>query len=127
MSGRRGTGGPQPVQVVSRLRVVQCPVVMGNADVWLLTGEETGAEAICSERLREMNEVRTWTLAQLSAADRAFITTFPRTIEIDLGGGRTLLAYHGSPQSFDDIILPDTPQEQLAAFLSGYTADMYCG
>ena len=125
--GEAVQGGPQPAQVVSRLRVVLCPVVMGNADAWLLTGEETGAEVISSERLREMNEVRTWTLAQLSAADRAFIAAFPRTIEIDLGSGRTLLAYHGSPQSFDDIMLPDTPQEQLEAFLRGYAADVYCG
>ena len=35
-------GGPQPAQVVRRLRELQCPVVMGNADAWLLTGEGTG-------------------------------------------------------------------------------------
>jgi predicted phosphodiesterase len=120
-------GGPQPAQVVSRLRAVRCPVVMGNADAWLLSGEETGTEAISSERLRAMHEVRAWALAQLSAEDRAFIAAFPPTIELDLEGGSTLLAYHGSPHSFDDVILPDIPQEQLAAFLGGHTADLYCG
>src|SRR3712207_314816 len=90
-------GGPQSAQVVSRLRALQCPVVMGNVDAWLLSGEETGAEAITSERLRAMHEVRQWTLAQLSDADRAFIAAFHRTIELDLGGAGTLLAYHGSP------------------------------
>jgi predicted phosphodiesterase len=119
-------GGPQPAQVVGRLRALRCPIVMGNADAWLLSGEETGEEAISSERLRTMHEVRAWSLAQLSAEDRAYIATFAPTIEIDLGGAR-LLAYHGSPHSFDDIILPDTPQEQLAALLSGHTADLYCG
>ena len=33
-------GGPQPAQVVSRLKELACPVVMGNADAWLLTGVE---------------------------------------------------------------------------------------
>src|SRR3990167_8840304 len=50
-------GGPQPAQVVRRLRELQCPVVMGNADAWLLTGEGTGDEVITSERLQAMNEV----------------------------------------------------------------------
>ena len=31
-------GGPQPVEVVATLRDLGCPVVMGNADDWLLTG-----------------------------------------------------------------------------------------
>jgi predicted phosphodiesterase len=30
--------GPQPAETVSRLRELGCPVVMGNADDWLLTG-----------------------------------------------------------------------------------------
>jgi len=37
-------GGPQPAEVVQRLRELGCPAVMGNADAWLLDGEETGAE-----------------------------------------------------------------------------------
>ncbi len=30
-------GGPQPIQVIARLRELACPVVMGNADDWLVT------------------------------------------------------------------------------------------
>jgi len=122
-------GGPQPALVVRRLRELQCPVVMGNADAWLLTGEETGDEVITSERLQAMNDVRLWTLTQLSDDDRAFIATFQPTIELalDLDDKFTLLAYHGSPKSFDDIILPDIAQDKLAEYLSGHTADAYCG
>jgi hypothetical protein len=32
-------GGPQPAAVVARLRALDCPVMMGNADNWLLSGE----------------------------------------------------------------------------------------
>lgn len=120
-------GGPQPAQVVARLRHLACPVVMGNADAWLLTGEETGDEQFSSERLRQMNEVRLWSLAQLSAADQAFIAGFQPTVELALPEERRLLAYHGSPKSFDDVILPDIAQEKLAAYLSDHTADVYCG
>jgi predicted phosphodiesterase len=119
-------GGPQPAQVVATLRRLNCPVVMGNADAWLLTGEETGAEPISSERLRMMHEVRAWSLSQLSPADQAFIAAFQPTISRELAG-KTLLAYHGSPRSFDDVILPDIAQPKLAEFLSGHQADLYCG
>jgi len=122
-------GGPQPALVVRRLRELHCPVVMGNADAWLLTGQETGDEAISSERLQAMTTVRLWTLAQLSDDDLAFIAAFQPTVELvlDLGDKFTLLAYHGSPNSFDDIILPDIAQEKLAEYLHGRTANAYCG
>jgi predicted phosphodiesterase len=120
-------GGPQPAEVVERLRHLACPVVMGNADAWLLTGEETGAEPITSDRLARMNEVRQWSLAQLSEADRSFIAAFPPRVELAFGEDLRLLAYHGSPHSFDDVILPDIAQEKLADYLRDYTADIYCG
>lgn len=43
-------GGPQPAEVVQRLRELACPVVMGNSDAFLLTGEETGHENISPQR-----------------------------------------------------------------------------
>ncbi len=119
--------GPQPTQVVQRLRELICPVVMGNADAWLLTGEETGDEAITSERLQKMNDVRVWSLAQLSDADHAFIAAFQPTVELALTDVFTLLAYHGSPKSFDDVILPDIAQDKLADYLRGHTANVYSG
>lgn len=110
-------GGPQPAEVVGRLRELGCPVVMGNADAWLLTGEETGAENISEERLRKMNDVRDWALGQLSEADRAFIRAFRPTVEIPLDEARNLLCFHGSPASFDDIILPTTAEEEFQRLL----------
>lgn len=110
-------GGPQPAEVVGRLRQLVCPVVMGNADQWLLTGEESGAEVISNERLRKMNDVRDWTLAQLNEDDQAFIRTFRPTVEIPLGETRNLLCFHGSPASFDDIILPTTAEEEFQKLL----------
>src|SRR5262249_32658382 len=98
-------GGPQPAAVVARLRELGCPVVLGNADQWLLTGEETGSESFSAERLHKMHEIRAWSLAQLSESDRAFIAQFRPTLEIALDGERALLCFHGSPTSFDDIIL----------------------
>jgi predicted phosphodiesterase len=112
---------------VSRLRELGCPVVMGNADAWLLSGVDTGNEITSEERERTLNAVRDWSLKQLSPEDRAFIQAFRPTVEIALEAGRKLLCFHGSPDSFDDIMLPDTPQEQLFKLLGKHDADALTG
>lgn len=106
-------GGPQPSETVAQLREMGCPVVMGNADAWLLTGEDSGAEPITGQRIA----VREWSRSRLSAEDRAFISGFQPTITLDAGGGRSLLCFHGSPDSFDDVIVPETPQEEVVRLL----------
>ena len=120
-------GGPQPREVVARLRDLGCPVVIGNADDWLLTGHASDAESIPEERQRKMDAVRLWSLAQLSEADQAFIRAFQPTVEIPLENGQTLLCYHGSPKSFNDIIFPDTPEEDARRFLEPVESTIYTG
>lgn len=120
-------GGPQPALAVARLRELGCPVVMGNADDWLLTGVETGADPASEERQRQLDAVRDWSLAQLSERDRAFIAAFSPTIELELGDGRRLIGFHGSPHSYDDIIVPATPDEDAQRMLGGFEPHTLCG
>lgn len=120
-------GGPQPTEVVARLRELACPVVMGNADDWLLTGLDSGAENIPEERRIRMDTVRDWQLIRLSENDLAFIRTFKPTVEIRLDDERTLLCYHGSPKSFDHVILPQTPDEEVRGYLEPQEKMIYTG
>ncbi|HLO33854.1 MAG TPA: metallophosphoesterase family protein [Anaerolineales bacterium] len=115
-------GGPQPAGIVQRLRRLKCPVVMGNADAWLLSGVETADEGIPPERLKKMGEIRLWSLSQLTEGDIDFISNFQPTVTIKLEEGLDLLCFHGSPASFDDVILPAAPQEEFQKFL-GASAD----
>lgn len=117
-------GGPQPAETVKRLRELECPVVMGNADAWMLTGVNTGAEGAPSEK---QLAVREWSLTQLSEADKTFIGGFTPTVEIDLGHEKKLLCFHGSPTSFDDIILPTTSEEDFQRYLGAYQPVIMCG
>lgn len=117
-------GGSQPAETLARLRELNCPVVMGNADAWLITGQQTSAGEEISQKQRE---VRAWSLAQLSESDIAFVQQFPSTIEIPLEAGKTLLCFHGSPRSFDEIILPETPADVVRQFLGGYDATLLTG
>jgi predicted phosphodiesterase len=120
-------GGPQPKEVVAILRDLACPVVMGNADAWLLSGDETGSEDISPERRVRLDETRLWSLSQLSEADRTFIAAFQPTITVALPNGQNLLGFHGSPVSFDEVLLPWTSQEQFQQILGEYSTDILCG
>jgi putative phosphoesterase len=120
-------GGPQPVQVVACLQELHCPVVMGNADAWLLTGTDSGAENIPQERRLRMDAVRSWQLTRLSEDNLAFIRTFLPTVQIQLDDERILLCYHGSPQSFDHVILPQTPDEEVRGYLEPNEQTIYTG
>ncbi|WIG60769.1 MAG: hypothetical protein OJF49_003517 [Ktedonobacterales bacterium] len=120
-------GGPQPHEVIARLRDLNCPVVMGNADDWMLTGHDTGAEEITPERRQKMDAVREWSLAQLSPDDVAFIQAYQPTVRMPLGDGLTLVCSHGSPKSYDDLILPTTTDEELQQLLQPEDGAIYCG
>ena len=115
-------GGAQPAQTVARLRELACPIVMGNADAFVLDGNSDAEEV--SER---QSIVRAWTLAQLSSADQAFMRQFQPTIEVSLEGEKTLLCFHGSPHSFNDIILPQTLEETFRRYLGGFSAAFLTG
>jgi predicted phosphodiesterase len=120
-------GGPQPAEVVARLRELDCPIVMGNADDWLLTGFDSGAENIPEERRVRMDKVREWQLTCLSEDDLDFIRAFKSTVQIRLNDERTLLCYHGSPKSFDHVILPQTSEEEARGYLEPQENKIYTG
>ena len=116
-------GGAQPTETVQRLRNLGCPVVMGNADAWLLTGQETGSEGVTPAQ----EAVRQWSLAHLSDSDRAFIAAFVPTIRLPVTDTDALLSFHGSPASFDDIILPTMPYEDVWPYFQGQGARWFTG
>jgi putative phosphoesterase len=113
--GDVAASGPQPREVVQRLRALRCPVVMGNADEEALNPPEPAAGA--DEDMRRIREINRWTAAQLSADEREFVAGFSSTVTILLADGGSVLCYHGSPQSYDDMLLPTTPAEELDTLL----------
>lgn len=117
-------GGAQPAETVQCLRELNCPIVMGNADDWLLTGVDTSPhEKITEQQLA----VREWALARLSDEDKAYIRRFQPTVEIELEGEKKLLCFHGSPHSYDDILLPTTPDETFYQLLENFDAELFTG
>lgn len=114
-------GGSEPARVVEILQSLDCPVVMGNADSWILSGES-------KEQLPDAAlEVREWTRGQLGENGLEFVAGFAPTVRIGVSGGRSLLCFHGSPHSFDDVFLPETPEEKLWTALKDEKANIFSG
>jgi len=116
--------GPRPREVMTRLRGLNCPVVMGNMDAWLL---DPRPHEVRDENYRRIMEVELWSARQLSPADLDYLRTFRPTVEVALGDGATLLCFHGSPQCNTDVIVSTTPEEELERLLSGFSATVMAG
>ena len=99
--GDHAQGGPQPAECLELLRELGCAAVMGNSDHFLLT-LDPGAEEVTDAQIENAK----WSQSQLSEELLAFHRSFRPTVELDLGDGRTLLAFHGSPRSRDEILGP---------------------
>jgi putative phosphoesterase len=117
-------GGAQPSEVVRRLQELKIPVVLGNADDLVLHGDDSDNE----EPLNDWTlAVREWTVSKLSAADLAYIATFPQNLELPLPNGKRLIAGHGSPQHFNHVILPHTPDSEVLELLGPIENAIVCG
>lgn len=113
--------GPQPHEAIDRLRQLKCPVILGNTDAWLLS---PGAAPSDVEMLRDMTA---WCREQLTTEDRAYLQTFSPLLELPLDEGRTVLCYHGSPRSFDEVIAATTADPVVKQMLAGHTATVMVG
>lgn len=115
--------GPQPVETLERIREINCPIVMGNNDATLL--EPKDPKTLPEER-RWFGEVELWCAKQMQDAHKEFVRTFKPTIELELSGLK-LLAYHGSPKSYNDSIIATTSDETLNAYFENSNADIFMG
>ncbi len=115
--------GPQPVETLELIREIACPIVMGNNDATLL--EPIKPETLPEEK-RWFAEVEAWCAEQFSDDHKSFIRSFKPIVELELDNLQ-LLAYHGSPKSYNDPITATTPDEVLESYFANSNADIFVG
>jgi predicted phosphodiesterase len=110
-------GGSEPAQTLDRLAALGCETVLGNADAFLLEVPADSPEPVTERQL----EVREWTLLQLGPSHLEQIRSFVPVVRRELDGV-SLLLFHGSPASYDDVLLPELDSEALEPFRGHDTA-----
>lgn len=121
--GDTATLGPRPTEVLACLRSLGCPCLLGNHDAFML---DPGLVHTYTETPVVVQAIE-WCRQRLSDAELDFIRTFQRTLALDLGGGTTLLLFHGTPRSHMENILATTPPNELDRMLGPRPATVMAG
>ena len=125
--GDAATLGPHPNEVVELLRELKCSCVLGNHESY----QRNLTHFLQEEHAEWVKESIAWSVSQLSPQNLAFLETFQPHVEIRLDAqtsSPTLLCVHGSPASFNDMILAAAPAHELDELLVDQTAAVLaCG
>ncbi|MBD8070600.1 metallophosphoesterase family protein [Bacillus sp. PS06] len=115
--------GPEPKRALELIRGLNTEVIKGNADEWVIRGVEKGE--VPDQALELMNKERDWTVSKLDEADLTYLENLPTSIETNVGGVK-IHAFHATPESLFDIILPEAEDDKIIdTFMTGQAADIY--
>lgn len=118
--GDVATLGPQPTEVLSRLRGIGCTCILGNHDEFLL---EPSLVAAYSKAPVIVESIE-WALARLRAEELDYVRTFERSVLIQLEDKASLLAFHGTPDSNVTDLLATAPAHDVDQMLGGRRASI---
>jgi predicted phosphodiesterase len=105
-------GGPQPRECVELLQELACPCVYGNSDHFLVA-LDFGNEPVDEHQL----ETAHWSREQLGEDGLTFLRKFEPAVRAG-----PLLCCHATPHSNEQVILPQTPHEEVEEVLAGVSA-----
>ena len=113
--------GPQPIEVIARLKELQIPVIMGNHDNYLLDLQLT------ENQHPWMRSAEAWCRSKMSEDDLNFMKSFQPQIRLSLDENTSLLCYHGSLRSNEEFLYPDASSETLEDIFGGQDAKLLIG
>lgn len=113
--------GPQPREVIARLRALQIPSLMGNHETYLLQPELTEAHHPW------LRAAERWCVSLLNADELAFLSTFPAHLRLNPNDRTSLFCFHGSPRSNEEFLFPPTSSETLSEIFDTYTDTLFIG
>ncbi|OPH57184.1 YfcE family phosphodiesterase [Paenibacillus ferrarius] len=115
--------GPNPKRSLALIRSLQTQVIKGNADEWVIRGVNQGE--VPEQAIAMMRQEREWTAAQLDSADIAYLEDLPTELKLEIEGFN-IHAFHATPDSLFEIVLPGAGDEVLKTkLMSGSEADVY--
>ncbi len=121
--GDVATLGPQPKQVIARLRALGCPCINGNHESALLDLKKAADYQVAPSLIPTVE----WCAGQLNADEMDYLRSFQPSLELPVDEDLNLLCFHGSPHSNVGQILATTPPDKLDKMFDGQTADLFAG
>jgi predicted phosphodiesterase len=122
--GDAATLGPQPREVMARLRALDPLCVTGNHETFLLEPDSVRQYKDDPKLVERI----AWCAARLSEADFDYLRSFQPLVRISLDAEATLLCFHALPRSNAERMPVTMPDSELDDILAGYTAAaMVCG
>ena len=114
--------GPEPKRAIDLIQGLNATVIKGNADEWIVRGVNKGE--VPDAALDTMNKERDWTVSQLTQTDLDYLANLPTEIRFE-EKGILFHAFHATPTSLFDVVLPNTKNEEIESKLMGKEADVY--
>ncbi|MGO4886959.1 metallophosphoesterase family protein [Anaerobacillus sp. MEB173] len=107
--------GPEPKRSLEIIRELKTDVIKGNADEWVVRG--VNKREVPDKFLEMMNKEREWTVSKLDEHDLTYLKQLPEQLEINITEDITIYAFHATPTSLFDIVLPNTDNSELTEIM----------
>jgi putative phosphoesterase len=104
--------GPEPKRSLDTIRNLHTEVIKGNADEWVVRGVREGE--VPDKALELMNTERQWTVDQLEPDDISYLEALPTQLQFNVEGVE-VAAFHATPDSLFEIVLPNADDEKMEA------------
>ncbi len=120
--------GPRPNEVVSLLKTLEVPTVIGNYDdgVGFERGDCGCAYTTTQEKLDGQASID-WTTQAVTTENKEYLRGLEKSITVEAEGWRLLLV-HGSPRRVNEYLYEDRPEASLRKMLQPLQIDaLACG
>lgn len=118
--------GPMPRESLDRFRNLDTPThfIYGNGEVAVLQ-HMAGKEPAVAQPYRP---AISWTAQQLHPGHRQWLSTWPKTVALEIGGLGSVLFCHATPQNENDVFTRLTPAGRLVPLFEKLNATIVvCG
>ena len=114
--------GPFPNEVIDLLRDVNAQSIIGNYDQKVLKFPQKAKKWRKKKHPLKYLAFK-WAYEALSKDNREYLASLPNDLELT-AARRSILLTHASPQSNEEHLIPETPQERFQELAHGVSADL---
>ncbi|MEK3885913.1 metallophosphoesterase family protein [Bacillus sp. FSL K6-3431] len=114
--------GPEPQRSLDLVRSLNCKVIKGNADEWVVRGLKEGE--VPDQALGIMTKEREWTFSQLNEDSIEYLRNLPMELTFEVGGVNFHI-FHATPNNLFEVVQPFESDDSLSKKLMINEADVY--